>query len=71
MVPRYASGGMRGTAYGIYYLIVGLAFFVSNAIVGWLWNSYGSFIAATYSISTTALSLVLMGFFLRDDSREG
>lgn len=70
MVPQYASDGMRGTAYGIYYLIVGLSFFVSNAIVGWLWNSYGSFLASIYSISTTAMSLILMGFFLRDDSRK-
>ncbi len=66
MVPNYAKAGLRGTAYGIYYLVVGVAFFVSNAAVGWLWNGYGSSTAAVYSIATAGAAVVSMILFLRD-----
>ncbi|MDP2900718.1 MAG: MFS transporter, partial [Candidatus Bathyarchaeota archaeon] len=66
MVPNYAKAGLRGTAYGIYYLVVGVAFFVSNAAVGWLWNGYGSSTAAIYSIATASAAVVSMTLFLRN-----
>jgi len=39
LVPGYVDSKLRGTAYGVYYLTVGSAFFVSNAVVGSLWNT--------------------------------
>lgn len=65
MVPKYAGESLRGTAYGIYYLVVGFAFLFSNAIVGWLWYSYGSSIAGLYSSATTVLAILGMLWFLR------
>lgn len=66
MVPNYAKTGLRGTAYGVYYLVVGVSFFVSNAAVGWLWNGYGSSAAALYSMVTASAAVVSMAVFLRN-----
>jgi MFS family permease len=64
LIPEYVDRNLRGTAYGIYYLIVGSAFFVSNAVVGSLWEYFGSSIASTYSIITSILAITFMMLFL-------
>jgi MFS family permease len=65
MVPKYAKTGLLGTAYGVYYLVVGAAFFVSNSIVGWLWNAYGSTPAMGYSAIASVAAIIVMVLFLR------
>jgi MFS family permease len=64
LVPEYVDRNLRGTAYGIYYLIVGSAFFVSNAVVGSLWEYFGASIASTYSIVTSVVAIAFMILFL-------
>jgi MFS family permease len=64
LIPEYADGNLRGTAYGLYYLIVGSAFFVSNAVVGSLWEYFGSSMAVTYSIITSIIAITFMLLFL-------
>jgi MFS family permease len=64
LIPSYVSSNLRGTAYGIYYLIVGSAFFVSNAVVGSLWEYFGSSMAVTYSIITSITAIAFMVLFL-------
>ena len=65
LVPRYVDRNLVGTAYGIYYLVVGSALFVSNAVVGSLWDYIGSSTAATYSIITSTVAIAFMILFLR------
>lgn len=64
MVPAYVDKSLLGTAYGLYYLIVGSAFFVSNTVVGSLWEHFGSSIAVTYSAATSMLSIIFMLLFI-------
>jgi MFS family permease len=64
LIPEYADRNLRGTAYGIYYLIVGSAFFVSNAVVGSLWEYFGASIASAYSIVTSVIAIIFMMLFL-------
>jgi MFS family permease len=64
LVPEYVDRRLVGTAYGIYYLIVGLAFFVSNAAVGSLWEYFGSSMAVIYSIVTSVVAISFMILFL-------
>jgi MFS family permease len=64
LIPEYADRNLRGTAYGIYYLIVGSAFFVSNAVVGSLWEYFGASIASAYSIITSVVAIAFMIMFL-------
>jgi MFS family permease len=64
LIPDYVETSLRGTAYGVYYLIIGSAFFVSNAIVGSLWEYFGSSVATTYSIVTSAVAILAMILFI-------
>ena len=63
LVPEYAESSYRGTAYGLYYLVVGSAFFGSNAVVGALWGFMGPRASATYSAVLTTAALVGMMLF--------
>jgi MFS family permease len=65
LIPGYVEENLKGTAYGIYYLVVGSAFFVSNAVVGTLWEYFGSSVAATYSIALSAVAIAAMTLFVR------
>jgi len=65
LIPEYVCRNLRGTAYGIYYLTVGLAFFVSNALVGSLWEYFGSSLAVTYSVITSFIAITFMMLFLK------
>jgi len=65
LIPRYVGNNLIGTAYGIYYLVVGFAFFISNAVVGSLWEYFGSSIASAYSIITSIMAITFMLLFLR------
>ena len=64
LIPSYVNSSLRGTAYGVYYLVVGSAFFVSNAVVGSLWEYFGSSAASTYSIITSVFAIAFMILFL-------
>jgi len=56
IIPGYASQSLRGTAYGIYYLDVGICYLFANVVVGYLWDSIGPTAAFTYSLSTSLLA---------------
>ena len=68
LVPSYVGEHLRGTAYGVYYLVVGLAFFVSNAAVGSLWDSFGASGASIYSAAFSAVAILAMVLFIRKKS---
>jgi MFS family permease len=65
LVPSYVGKHLRGTAYGVYYLLVGSAFFVSNAAVGCLWDSFGASAASVYSVVFSAVAILAMVLFIR------
>jgi MFS family permease len=65
LIPDYVGQNLRGTAYGLYYLLVGSAFFVSNAVVGSLWDYFGSSVAATYSIVLSVVAILAMLLFVK------
>ncbi|PVX26201.1 MAG: hypothetical protein CW691_02150 [Candidatus Bathyarchaeum sp.] len=65
LIPSFVSQKLRGTAYGLYYLAVGSAFFVSNAAVGLLWGSFGSAFASVYSVALSTIAILAMVLFVR------
>jgi MFS family permease len=65
LIPDYVGEKLRGTAYGLYYLVVGSAFFVSNAVVGSLWEYFGSSVASSYSITLSVIAILAMMLFVR------
>lgn len=65
LIPKYAGNSLRGTAYGLYYLVVGLCFLIANITVGALWQSYGPSVAAAYSIVLSTVSIIGMILFIK------
>lgn len=64
MVSRYVSEQLRGTAFGIYYLFVGLSFLVANIVFGTLWDVFDSQTAFAYSIITSLAGISLLSGFI-------
>jgi MFS family permease len=65
VIPRYISSELRGTAFGLFSIVIGAGFFVGNVLFGLLWDSYGLASAAMYSIFFTLISMCSMIAFLR------
>ena len=65
IIPRYVSSELRGTAYGIYNVIIGIGFFVSNIVFGYLWDSLNLIIAVLYSISFAIAAIGGMLAFIK------
>lgn len=65
IVPRYAPAELKGTAYGVYYLVERTALLVANSTVGALWQYASIPIAIIYSAVTSILAIVGMLLFLR------
>jgi len=63
LVPRHAPSELRGTAYGVFYIVVGLSDLVGMSLVGFIWDSTGRMQAFTYSmligIAATILASLL------------
>lgn len=64
LVPSYCKSSLRGSAYGVYYLVVGISVLVSNSLVGMLWDHGGVTMAFTYSTLTTMAALMAATFIL-------
>lgn len=65
VIPRYVKPELRGTAFGLYNLIIGACFFASNVIFGFLWDSYSLTAAVTYSAIITLISISAMATFIK------
>ena len=65
IIPKYVSSEMRGTAYGLYYLVAGITFFVANVVFGFLWDAYTLNIAVTYSLVLSVGAIIGMFVFMK------
>jgi len=63
IVPKYVSNGVRGTAYGVYYLFIGISFLIANAVFGTLWDYSGAQSAFTYSLIMSGIAIIGMMVF--------
>jgi MFS family permease len=65
VVPKYVVSELRGTAYGLYNVVIGATFFVANVIFGFLWDNYNLDTAVSYSIIMTVAAISGMFIFIR------
>jgi MFS family permease len=65
VVPKYVVSELRGTAYGLYNVVIGTTFFVANVVFGFLWDNYSLDIAVSYSIIMTVAAISGMFIFIR------
>ena len=65
IVPRFVGPELRGTAFGIYNLSSGVAFFASNVIFGFLWDSFGINTGLMYSSILTGIASIGLVLFMK------
>lgn len=63
MVADTAPVALRGTAFGFFNLVSGLAMLLSSGLAGWLWDSFGS--STTFFTGAGFCILTLLGLLLR------
>jgi len=63
MVADSAPERLRGTAFGMFNLVSGIALLLASAIAGWLWDRYGA--PAPFIASAVFASLALLGWAIR------
>ncbi|MCF8161037.1 MAG: MFS transporter [Polaromonas sp.] len=60
MVADTAPADLRGTAYGFFNLLSGVALLVASGLAGWLWQSFGASFTFMAGICFAALALGLL-----------
>lgn len=65
VVPRYVPSELRGTAFGVYNLVLGVCFFASNVCFGFLWDNYDLNTAVIYSIVFASTAIIGMSVFIK------
>lgn len=64
VVPQFVARELRGTAFGLFNLVVGVCFFASNVVFGFLWDNYSLSIAVFYSVILTMVAGTGMFLFI-------
>lgn len=60
LVPSFVSRDLKGTAFGVYYLVIGVCSLVANLVFGALWDQFSMSAAFTYSLVTSTIAIVGM-----------
>jgi len=68
IIPKYVATELRGTAYGLHSLVIGICFFVSNITFGFIWDNYSINMAVTYSASLSLCAIIGMVVFIKSYS---
>jgi len=63
MVADTAPADLRGTAYGVFNLVSGVAMLIASGLAGWLWDRYGA--QATFLAGAAFCVLALIGLTFR------
>ena len=67
IIPDFAKPQLKGTAYAIYYSVIGLGSLVANVVFGGLWSGIGPTAAFQYSVAAGIVGfLVLVTFLIRE-----
>lgn len=64
LIPSYVPADLKGTAYGVYYLVVGSCAFAANLVFGALWDQAGMAAAYTYSLVVSIIATMGLGALL-------
>ena len=60
MVADTAPDDLRGTAYGFFNLVCGLAMLIASGLAGWLWDQWGATFTFVAGIVFSGLALLLL-----------
>jgi MFS family permease len=62
LVAAAAPADLRGTAFGVFNLVCGVALLVASALAGWLWDAVGPAVTFYAGAALTAVALVVLIF---------
>lgn len=60
LVPSFVSSELKGTAYGVYYLVIGACSLVANLVFGALWDQFSAGAAFEYSLVMSSVAIIGM-----------
>lgn len=63
MIPDFTRQQLKGTAYAVYYMMIGACSFVANSIFGFLWTISGPSTAFQYSLVTSFVGIIALAIF--------
>jgi MFS family permease len=63
MVANTAPADLRGTAFGVFHLISGVALLIASGLAGWLWDTYGA--TSTFHAGAVFALLAWLGMRLQ------
>lgn len=58
LVPSFVSSELIGTAYGVYYLVIGVCSLVANLVFGMLWDLFSASAAFEYSLIMSFVAII-------------
>ena len=64
LVPSFVSSEFKGTAYGVYYLVIGTCSLVANLVFGILWDQVSMGAAFQYSVVTSSAAIIGLAAFI-------
>jgi MFS family permease len=65
IIPKFIPSNLRGTGFGLYYIITGISFFICSLIFGFLWDNYTFNIAIYYSLGFSFAAIFGMLVFIK------
>ncbi len=63
MIPDFTRPELKGTAYAVYYTLIGAGSLIANSVFGALWTNLGSTAAFKFSIATSAIAATALVIF--------
>jgi len=64
LIPDFTKPGLKGTAYALYYTMIGCVSFAANAIFGALWTTAGRLAAFEFSVVTSFIGITAIVIFM-------
>jgi sugar phosphate permease len=68
LVADLVKGETRGTAYGIYNAVIGIAALPASLVMGWLWQTFGAHVAFSFGGGLAMLAAILLFLLMRKPS---
>ena len=69
LVADLVKGETRGTAYGIYNAVIGIAALPASLVMGWLWQTFGAHVAFSFGGGLAMLAAILLFILMRGKGR--
>ena len=69
LVADTAPEHLRGTAFGLFNLVTGIALLAASVLAGWLWQDFGPTVTFSAGAALSALAILIVAFGLKAGPR--